>query len=482
MSGGRVVLRGLGWSYAGSVAAVLVLLGYTACTARLVSPATFGQYALAATVITVFGHFSNAGLATCLLRADVLTRQLLRGAWLVAAQTGLVCCAAVQGVALLAAARWHGSEAVGLLRLLALQLLLGPAASVALAALRRIGRARAAALLETCGQITGCAAGLTLLGAGWSPWGLAATGPVSCLVLLTGALLARPRALPDGERVPPRELLGQSGFFAGLNLAQSLTNNAPLWCSGALFGPTATGHLSRASLCTGIPLTALATGLQRATAPVLAEARAAHSGRVPRQTVHDLMCAASAAAFLGFGAVAGAGPGGLGLLLGPGWDTAAALLPALAVGAACALLYSAGISLDEVRRDPRACVTAQSAVVAATLALLALAALTRSVTVLALATAAPALGHAVQLKRWLSQQVVAVRPLLRAHTAHATAGTALCAAGHLAAPAGALGSTAAVLAVAAACWPLRSRLPVVEVVVRRGLIPRRHTRTLTPAT
>ncbi|WP_199551727.1 oligosaccharide flippase family protein [Streptomyces sp. N35] len=477
----RRVLGGFAWSVAGSLAAVVVLLGYTAATARLVDPGSFGRYALACTVSALFGHVANAGLATCLLRAERLTRPLVRSALTTGVVTGTGCAAVVQ-VAAWALTPVTDAETARFVQLLGVQLLFQPLGGALLAVLRRAGRARGAALIEVAGQVLGCAAGITLLAAGWSPWGLVTAAPVASLTVLVGVFLSGAlRALPGGPPVPVRELLGQSGFFAGYGMVQSVTNNAPLWCAGAFFGPVAAGWFSRASLATGIPLTALAQGLQRASAPELAEARARGRGVLPRRAASDLLCVTSGAAFVGFGAVAATGPDWLLVLLGPGWDGAAALLPALALGAACALLCSTGNSLDQVRRAARASLVSQSAVIATTAATVAVAAGTRSLTVLALASAAPAVGHAVQLRRWQRASVLSAGPLLRAHLVHASLGLALFAAGrgaaHLGpAPAGlsdqlvrACLSTAAVLAFAALCGCFARQVPAVQAVRARGV-------------
>ncbi|MBC9714423.1 lipopolysaccharide biosynthesis protein [Streptomyces sp. TRM66268-LWL] len=474
----RRVARGFAWSTGGSAVSVAVLLCYTAVTARLVAPDSFGRYALACTLGSLFGYVAAAGLPTCLLRADRLTRPLVRSALTVGAVTGAGSTAAVQ-VAALGLGRWADAETVRLVQLLGVQLLLAPLSGTALAVLRRAGQARQAALLETGGQVAGCAAALGLLLAGWTPWGLAAAAPAASLLVLAwtaaGGTLHR---LPGGPAVPVRELLGQSGFFAGYGMVQSATNNAPLWCASALFGPAATGWYSRASLATGIPLTALAQGLQRAASPELAEARARDGGTLPARAAQDLLCVTSGVGFLGFGAVAATGPDWLLILLGPGWETAAALLPALALGAACALLCSTGNSLDQIRRAPRASLVTQAAVIAGTAAAIALAALTGSLTVLALATTAPALGHSLQLRRWSRHSVLPAAPLLRAHLMHAALGLGLFAAGRTAtllAPGGsftqALLSTAAVLTAAVACRPWWRRVPAVRTALGRGAAP-----------
>ncbi|MDG4866350.1 oligosaccharide flippase family protein, partial [Streptomyces sp. T-3] len=136
--------------------------------------------------------------------------------------------------------------------------------------------------------------------------------------------LLRRQELPDGPRPAVRRLLGSSGFFTGHSFFQYVCASAPLWVAGARLGPGAAGHYSRAGMFTALPLTFLTQGINRTTTPMLAESR----GSSP-QAVYDVVCAASAVGLVGFGAVAGLGPAGLGLLLGPGWTTAALLVPVL---------------------------------------------------------------------------------------------------------------------------------------------------------
>ena len=152
---------------------------------------------------------------------------------------------------------------------------------------------------------------------------------------------------------------------------------------------------------TGLPLTLLVQGISRTTTPLLAERR-----RNYPQAVHDVVCAASAVGLIGFGAVAGLGPAGLGLLLGPGWSTAAQLVPVLAAGAGCALVVALGDSVDQARGDRRALVRSQLYCGAAMALTLGAAALYGSLPLVAAATlTAPLCAHAAQLLRWHRQGV-----------------------------------------------------------------------------
>ncbi|MFC9247430.1 oligosaccharide flippase family protein [Streptomyces sp. NPDC057136] len=512
--------RSLGWNYGGSALGILLQLGYTAVTARLVAPDAFGAYATAVSVAILLGYVANSGLATCVLRAEQLTRSLLYTVFALAAVFGVVCfCAALLAAPLLTAV-WEGPHTAGMLRVLATQFLVQPAALAAVAALRRLERPGVAVRAELTGQTTGSILALALLLAGWDPYALAAALPLSaaCTLVLAACSLvpewrrsptrarrwyrrrshpapaartpmesgtlpvvSAPARLPVGHPVPARELLRSSGFFTAWGLVQSAANNAPLWLAGATFGAATAGHYSRAALLTGIPLTVLAQGLNRASTPALAAARSA--GRIPQQAVHDVLCSASAMGLIGLGALAGLGPAMLLVLLGPAWETAAGLVPVLAAGGALAMLCSTGNSVDTVRRDIGALLRTQFACIGTTALLLGLAWAQGSLLLAALATvAAPLAGHLVQLTHWRTAKVLAVRPLLTAHAVHAGIGTALglsAALGlHSQPPHTALLlGLGAMLPVVLLCAALRTRLPVYAAARRHGLgrsDPRSH--------
>ncbi|WP_209446218.1 oligosaccharide flippase family protein, partial [Streptomyces sp. MZ04] len=473
----RHALHGLLWNYAGSAATIVLQLVYTACTSRMVPPAAFGAFATAAAVAGVLGYFSNSGVATCLLTAERLTAPLTALALRIAAVSGALCFLAAQAVAFAVTALWDMPEAGPMLRLVSFQFLTLPAGLTAAAALRRGGRTPQVVRLELVGHTAGAATSLGLLVAGWAPMALAVSAPMSSAVLLAGALwLLRGQDLPDGPRPKVRGLVDASGFFSGYSLAQYVFNSAPLWLAGRL-GASAAGYYSRASLFTGLPLTVLAQGISLTTTPVLAAER----GR-SRQAVSDVLCLASAIAFVGFGAVAGVGPAALNLLLGPGWDTAAALVPLLATASALSLLASVGDSVNQARDDRRSLLVTQGWAASAIAVTLAAVVARHSLTLLAAATVTgPLVAHTAQLLRWRAHGVIALAPLLRVHAAHLTAGAALALAAHWGAAAGdtpfhgLLFGTAAALGVLVCALPLRARFPLYAVAERHGLLPRPST-------
>ncbi|MET9424190.1 oligosaccharide flippase family protein [Streptomyces sp. NPDC006540] len=462
MTTARSAVHSLLWNFAGAAQAVILQLGYTALTARLVEPATFGAYAIAAAALGILAYFANGGVSVCLLRARRLTRPLTRLALRTTAVTGCCCFVAAQLAAPAVGLLWDMEGLVSLVRLLSTQFLVTPMSLAATAALRRCGHAARVVRLELLGQASGFGLSLTLLVAGWSPYALAVATPLAAAVVLAGSLrLLAAQPLPDGPRPPLAELLGPSTFFTGFSLVQYGCNTAPLWLVGALFGPAATGYYSRASLFTQLPVAMLAQGINRAAAPALTESRGSKGE-------YDTLCGASAIGLIGFGAIAGVGPALLGVLLGPGWESAGRLVPLLAVGAAFSLLAWVGDSINQVRQAPGAMVGSQLAAVLAIACSLFAAFRQESLSVLlAAAVAGPLAAHAVQLVCWGGPLAIHV---LRAHAAHAAVGGAVfgvCHAGLVQGPY--LGLMAALPLVAGVAL-LRDRLPAYAVARRRGLI------------
>ncbi|WP_407565237.1 oligosaccharide flippase family protein [Streptomyces sp. 184] len=218
--------------------------------------------------------------------------------------------------------------------------------------------------------------------------------------------------------------------------------------------------------------------------------------RVDGPAARLALTGASAAAFAGFGAAAGAGPAALAVLLGPGWESATALVPWLCAAAALQLVYSAGCSLDLARGRRRELLGTHLVVLLTTAAALALVLPWRgsghALPLLACAAAAgPAAGHALQLARWGRCGLVRVREVLRAHAVHCGIGAA---AGALAATAGStaaepgpalLYGLLALAPVAVVCAALHERLPLSAALTDhrppRPPAPRPRTSARPPA-
>ncbi|MHA4814598.1 oligosaccharide flippase family protein [Streptomyces aculeolatus] len=521
-----------GWQFAGAAFGLLLQLCCLAYAARHVSPAALGAYAVALTAVHLLAHLAATGAVACLHRPGPPTRPTAHAALRLAGITGFTGFAVAQLAAPLPALLLHTPDTTPLLRLLACAFLCHPAAEAAVVALRRAGRARAAVLADTGGQAAGAATGILLLTADADPLGLAAMLPVAAAVTLgAGALLLSRTPLPDGPAVQAAALIRAPRFATWFGLLRLVVAGAPLWAVCGLLGPGAAAVFSRAAVLCEVPVAVYGRVLSRATGwgggaygglgqdlrldtgqghdtgpgagPGAGAGTGAGTGRRPGRghrvgapTARLAVTAASAAAFAVFGAAAGAGPAALALLLGPGWESAAALVPWLCAAAALQLVYAAGCSLDLARGRRRELLGTHLVVLLTTAAALAAVLPWRgsgpALPLLACAAAAgPAAGHALQLLRWGRCGLVRVREVLRAHAVHAGIGAA---AGTLAALAGStaaepgpalLYGLLALAPVALLCAALHRQLPLSAALSGHHATPapppRPRTSTRTPA-
>lgn len=486
-----------GWRWGGAVFGLLLQLCCVAYAARHVSPAALGAYAVALTAVHLLAHLAGGAIAASLDRAGPPTRPAAHAALRLAGITGFTGFAVAQLAAPLPALLLHTPGTTPLLRLLACAFLCRPAADAASAALRRAGRPRDAVLTDAGGQAAGAATGILLLAGGVNPLGLAAVLPVSAAVALGAAALLLSRTpLPEGPPVQAASLIRVPWFEAGFGLLRLVAAGAPLWAVCGLLGPGAAGVYARAAGLCEVPVTVYGRVASR-TAGGSREADRHRASRPVRRvdvpTARLAVTAASAAGFAGFGIVAGAGPAALALLLGPGWESATALVPWLCAAGALHLVYSAGCSLDLARGRRRELLGTHLVVLLATAAALAVVLPWRgsgsALPLLACAAAAgPAAGHALQLVRWGRCGLVRAREALRAHAVHCGIGAAAGALATLAGSAAAapgdrlLYGLLALTPVALLCAGLHEQLPLSAALSgdRPGPAPAPRPRTPAP--
>ncbi|MFJ7178085.1 oligosaccharide flippase family protein [Streptomyces massasporeus] len=472
------------WSYGSAAISVVLQLGYTAWTARVAPHSAFGAYAIALTVTQLPGLIATGGLATCVLRAEQLSRSLFRAALRLSLLTGVTCWAVFEVAAPWCAALWAMPELTLFLRLLGCQFLAAPTGCVLLAALRRVGLPGYAAVAELTGQAAGCVVAAVVLARTGSPAALALALPVAAFATLgisAGASVAK-LALSRDAGAPSGSLLRLSGFLTGFALLRTLGASAPLWMAARLLGPAMAGLWSRAQLLSDVPVNVLVKGLNQAAVPLLAERR---GQELPLTRPAQYLLYAASAGFVAFGALAGAGPAALALLLGPGWEGAVALVPAFAVSAALQVVYAAGCALDLARGARRDLLRAQLVLLTVTAAGLVGAVGSREpLPFIAAGTAGLAVGHLVQLARWHATGTLGAGPVVRAHLAHLVAGVCLAAAGNggHSALGGLPGAVLAMAPVLLGCLLLRDRLPAYRAATEMGLLRRPGRRTKRPAT
>ena len=83
-------LNAVGWSYVAGFIFLVAQVGYTAITARLVSPLAYGGYALALTIVRLAGLVGMVGIGDSVMRVPELTDRGARTALTLALGSGVL--------------------------------------------------------------------------------------------------------------------------------------------------------------------------------------------------------------------------------------------------------------------------------------------------------------------------------------------------------------------------------------------------------
>lgn len=222
-------LNAVGWSYVAGSIFLVAQVGYTAITARLVSPLAFGGYALALTIVGLAGLVGMVGIGDSVMRVPELTDRGARTALTLALGSGVLL-----SVALIALSgpieyvlRTPGTGQM--LRILAVQPPMIAAAGVSYGLLRRRQRYQAASLIDLTSSLIGFAVGAAATVSGMGAAGLA-LGQVArgAVAMLVGLVWARVSLRPGFDRAMAREFTAFSAQVASQNLGHYAIGNLPL--------------------------------------------------------------------------------------------------------------------------------------------------------------------------------------------------------------------------------------------------------------
>lgn len=322
--GAQRLLSGL-LSVASASAVVMVLqLGYSAITSRLLAPDAFGAYAVALTVVGFVSLFSGASLGQAAARRAHESEQLDRSLVAMALITSLPLAALTIALAPWAARLWGVPNAAATTRVLCLGIPLVALVAVYSGILRRRGKIMRVAGLSLVGQLLGMALGLASVVVLGTAWSLSVSPVLSSLV--TACLLAF--AIPGRVTMPivPGQSLKGEGIYsaktAGMNVLRYSANALTPWSIGRFGGASALGAYNRATTMITVPLLAGQSALSFSLFPELRP-----DGPVSRKSrsLTDILVMLSwlSVLLLGFGLIA-AGPF-LNVVLGPGWEAAASI-------------------------------------------------------------------------------------------------------------------------------------------------------------
>jgi lipopolysaccharide exporter len=342
----RTSIRGAAWNYGGAVVITLGQLGYTALTARLITPAEFGAYAVAQAMLAVVGYFTLATVGNAIIRQRSLNSRMVGTAVVMTVAAGAAVAAVVLGVAGVWAHIWRSPEATSLLRLYAPQMLLGSLAVIPLALLRRDLRYRSASLIETSSVLIGFACGAALAVELRDARALVLGQLAGSLALAVLSIVAVHGRLSIAYgRAEARSLFSFSAQVSLQNLGHYINTLLPSFAISRSLGATSLGFYSRASLLVGLPLTFFAQGVTKTLYPIFPRFR--DDKAESRRMMVDVASVSTALVWPLFGALAGLAPLVVKLLLGARWTPVASIVGPLCLYGAFNFAYAVFASFAE---------------------------------------------------------------------------------------------------------------------------------------
>ncbi len=328
---GRSVRGGVA-SLGAQTAKLVLQVGATAVLARLLAPADYGLFGMAAVVTGFLGLFNDMGLSVATIQREGITHRDVSALFWLNAALGLVI--ALLALALAPAAAWfYGEPRLGpVVAALAVAFLLGGAAVQHQALLRRQMRFGRIALIETGAMLAGTLVGIWAAGAGLRYWSLVLMQlATSAATLLLSFLLCR--WLPGHPRrgAGVRGLVRFGAHLMGFNVVNYLGKSADPALLGWRWGAIPVGFYDSARKLMQLPITQVNAPVTQVALPALsriADDPARYRAAYVRLVEKLLLLAMPGVAFL-----VATSDWVVAILLGPQWSESGRLFAILGLGA-----------------------------------------------------------------------------------------------------------------------------------------------------
>lgn len=249
-------ISGVRWTSSATAATLAIQLVYTAAISRLLPPAAFGVVALGTVLLRFTSVFAQLGLGSAVVQKPELSDEDVRSAFTASVMLGTVMCAVAWLLAPVGAGVLGDPELTGVVRGLALSLLVTGLGTPSLAILRRNLRFRALALAEVSSFALGyLVVGLGMAVAGAGVWSLvlASLAQSASLAALTYGATRHPLT-PLVDRARMGVLCGFGGRVSVIGFLEYWSANADTVVVGRLLGAGALGLYNRASLLVVLPM------------------------------------------------------------------------------------------------------------------------------------------------------------------------------------------------------------------------------------
>lgn len=327
----RAAARGAASTTVARAVRVVVQAAAVVLLARLLTPEDYGLVAVVATIAGVAELLRDFGLSNAAVQAPRLsTAERTNLHWLNVA-LGAVLAVLLAALAGPVAALFGHDEIVGIVRWLALTMLVNSWATQYRASLARDLRFTALATLEVGAMVAGTLVAVVLAWRGAGYWALVAMQVTTAVLMAVGSTV-QGRWWPGRYRRDVR-VRGFLRFGSHVFVTQLLgyaSRNVDTFVAGLRFGVVATGLYNRAFQLMSLPITQLSYPASKVALPVLARLQD-DDRRFERYLLRGQTVLLHA--LLPVVAVACAMPGPVvAVVLGPAWQDAAPLLQVLALG------------------------------------------------------------------------------------------------------------------------------------------------------
>lgn len=261
------IVGGVAWNYVAQVSVALLQLGYAAISSRLLSPYTFGVYAVALIVVGLFSLIANGGLSQTISRIADLDSQVVGALTTYAVILGMGCGLLVAATADVWGQVWGRADAVDAIRVTSFLAACAPIYGLATGLMRRQGRFRSAALITIVGSVAAMLIGGISVYYLRSAVSLLLFPILSIWISSAFAICANPRFFR------PRSMRGiahHRAFSAkviGCNLLAYVNFNLPKLYVSHVLGPAYLGIWNRGDVLSTVPIQQFQNSLIQALYP-----------------------------------------------------------------------------------------------------------------------------------------------------------------------------------------------------------------------
>jgi PST family polysaccharide transporter len=260
---GRQVRSGLAWSFANQLLGRVGTFATGVVLARILAPEDFGVYAVSFTAMLLLMAVNDVGLVQALIRRPGTLDDVGPTATTLIAGISVVLCAAFMGAAGPYASAMGAPDAAGVVRLMALALVIDGLGAVPTAALTRaLAQARRTAA-DTMGFLVQAPLTIGLAVAGFGAWSLAVGHLAGNLVVTVAVVALAPvRYRPGWNPLVARRLLVEGAPLAATTLVGFGLLNLDYLVVGRALGPAQLGLYVLAFNLASWPVTVLITAIR----------------------------------------------------------------------------------------------------------------------------------------------------------------------------------------------------------------------------